>query len=376
MCDEVRTIIIDNGSGIVKGGFGGDTIPSIRMQCFVGPSIFNTRSVFSIDEQPTVGSESPITDGVINREDMTLIWDHIFSSLPHERDRPIQSSEHPILMTEPIRNPPKNKENLVEYLFEHYSVPSFLIANDCVLGLFGSGRITGFTLDCGENLTQFAPVYEGHTITYATIRQSYGGKQLTEAFTTLLQREHRSAYEHTLDQLNYSELKKKHCYVCQNFETEMKKQMLELQNQDQSEYTIPDIIGKSPVRFKTGEILFNPSLDLKADVSNQLKIFPLDQACYFSIQNIDYELRKSMYSNIVLSGGTTMLPGLNDRLKLILKSYAPPTDEVNVIASPQRENGAWVGGSVFSTLDSFQQMLISRVEYNEVGKSIIHRKSL
>ena len=365
MCDEVRTVIIDNGSGIVKGGFGGDLSPLIKEPCCVGQGKDNLRS-FSTGE-----TESPISDGVINIDDMKTIWDRIFANLDH--DHPVRPSEHPILMTEPIRNPPKNKENLVELLFETYSTPKFLIANDCVLGVFGSGRITGFALDCGENLTQFAPVYEGHTITYATIRQAYGGKQLTEAFRTLLQRDHSYAYEHTFEQLNYSELKEKHCFVCQNFEIAMNsaRQQLEMQHKDQNELTIPDIIGISPVRFKTGEILFNPSFDLK-----QLKIFPLDQACYFSIQNIDYELRKSMYSNIVLSGGTTMLPGLNDRLKLILKSYAPPTNEVNVIASPQRLNGAWVGGSLLSSMASFQQMLISKGEYNEVGKSIIHRKSL
>ncbi|KAI4491242.1 hypothetical protein M0802_010338 [Mischocyttarus mexicanus] len=39
----------------------------------------------------------------------------------------------------------------------------------------------------------------------------------------------------------------------------------------------------------------------------------------------------------------------------------------------ERRFGAWIGGSILSSLGSFQQMWLSRQEYEESGKLILER---
>jgi len=95
---------------------------------------------------------------------------------------------------------------------------------------------------------------------------------------------------------------------------------------------------------------------------------------YESIMKCDVDIRKELYNNVVLSGGTTMFPGIAERLHKELTALAPPTIKVKVVAPPERKYSVWIGGSILSSLSTFQQMWITKDEYNESGPSIVHRK--
>ena len=88
----------------------------------------------------------------------------------------------------------------------------------------------------------------------------------------------------------------------------------------------------------------------------------------------DVDMRKDLYSNIVLSGGSTMFPGIDIRMQKEITNYAPPTMKIKVIAPPNRKYSTWIGGSILASLSSFQQMWISKAEYDESGPPIVHRK--
>ena len=88
----------------------------------------------------------------------------------------------------------------------------------------------------------------------------------------------------------------------------------------------------------------------------------------------DVDIRKDLYANTVLSGGTTMFPGIVDRMRKELTTLAPDTMPIEIIAPPERQNFSWIGGSIVASLSTFQQMLISKKEYFEFGSSIVHRK--
>jgi actin-related protein len=88
----------------------------------------------------------------------------------------------------------------------------------------------------------------------------------------------------------------------------------------------------------------------------------------------DIDIRKALYANVVLSGGTTMYPGFADRMQKEIAVLAPSTMNVKVIALPERKYSVWIGGSVLASLQSFQKMWISKKEYNESGPTIVHRK--
>ncbi|MFX0151633.1 MAG: actin, cytoplasmic 2, partial [Candidatus Hodarchaeota archaeon] len=100
---------------------------------------------------------------------------------------------------------------------------------------------------------------------------------------------------------------------------------------------------------------------------------PLDEAIYNSVQLCDIDLRKELYQNIVLSGGSTMFPGLKERLHKELTELVPENVEIRIVAPPERRYSVWIGGSILSSLKTFQRLWVSRKEYQEQGPGVIKR---
>merc|ERR1719471_2164656 len=98
------------------------------------------------------------------------------------------------------------------------------------------------------------------------------------------------------------------------------------------------------------------------------------ETTYNSIMKCDVDIRKDLYGNVVMSGGTTMYPGIADRMQKEITSLAPPTMKIKIIAPPERKYSVWIGGSILASLSTFQQMWISKQEYDESGPSIVQRK--
>ena len=93
-----------------------------------------------------------------------------------------------------------------------------------------------------------------------------------------------------------------------------------------------------------------------------------------SIRKCDVDFRKDLYANIVLSGGSTMLPGFADRMQKELTSLAPDNIKIIMITPPERKYSTWIGGSVMASLPTFQSLWISKEEYDESGAFIVHKK--
>jgi hypothetical protein len=88
----------------------------------------------------------------------------------------------------------------------------------------------------------------------------------------------------------------------------------------------------------------------------------------------DVDIRKDLYANIVLSGGTTMFPGISERMSKEITALAPASIKVKIVAPPERKYSVWIGGSILASLSTFQSMWISKEEYDESGPSIVHRE--
>uniref|UniRef100_A0A4W5PXK0 Actin alpha 1, skeletal muscle n=1 Tax=Hucho hucho TaxID=62062 RepID=A0A4W5PXK0_9TELE len=93
-----------------------------------------------------------------------------------------------------------------------------------------------------------------------------------------------------------------------------------------------------------------------------------------AIMKCDIDIRKDLYANNVLSGGTTMYPGIADRMQKEITALAPSTMKIKIIAPPERKYSVWIGGSILASLSTFQAMWITKQEYDEAGPSIVHRK--
>ena len=125
------------------------------------------------------------------------------------------------------------------------------------------------------------------------------------------------------------------------------------------------VIGNE--RFRCPEVLFQPSL-IGKEASG------IHDCTFQTIMKCDIDIRRDLYANIVMSGGTTMFPGIAERMTKELTALAPSTMKIKVVAPPERKYSVWIGGSILASLSTFQQMWISKAEYDESGPSIVHRK--
>merc|ERR1719385_456680 len=100
----------------------------------------------------------------------------------------------------------------------------------------------------------------------------------------------------------------------------------------------------------------------------------IHESTYNAIMKCDVDIRKDLYANTVLSGGTTMFPGIADRMTKEIVTLAPASMKIKCIAPPERKYSVWIGGSILASLSTFQSMWISKQEYDECGPSIVHRK--
>merc|ERR1712147_529420 len=93
-----------------------------------------------------------------------------------------------------------------------------------------------------------------------------------------------------------------------------------------------------------------------------------------SIMRCDVDIRRDLCGNVVLSGGSTMIAGIGERMVKEMTALAPSTVKVKVVAPPERKYSAWIGGSILGSLSTFWPMCISKGEYEESGPTIVHRK--
>merc|ERR1711907_358036 len=135
------------------------------------------------------------------------------------------------------------------------------------------------------------------------------------------------------------------------------------------EYELPDgqIITVGSARFRCPEALFQPNMI-------GMEFGGIGQATYDSIMKCDIDVRKDLYANIVMSGGTTMFEGIDQRLEKEVTERAPSSMKVKVIAPPERKYSVWIGGSILSSLSTFGTMWVKKEEYEESGPSIVHKK--
>ncbi|KAL0344157.1 UNVERIFIED_CONTAM: Actin-related protein 2 [Sesamum angustifolium] len=345
----------------VKCGFAGENFPTSVFPCVVGrPMLRYEESLMEQELTDTLVGDAclkwrhqldvsyPVNNGIVqNWDDMGHVWDHAFFS-----ELKVDPKECKILLTDPPLNPSKNREKMVEVMFEKYNFAAIFIQIQAVLTLYAQGLLTGLVIDSGDGVTHVVPVVDGYSFPHLTKRMNVAGRHITSYLVDLLMRRGYSM-NRTADFETVRNIKEKLCYISYDYKREYQlglETTILVKN-----YTLPDgrVIKVGTERFQAPEALFTPEMDI--------------------------DNRMMLYQHIVLSGGSTMYPGLPSRLEkeisdryleVVLKGNKDGLKKLRLRIEdpPRRKHMVYLGGAVLAgIMKDAPEFWISRQDYLEEG---------
>ncbi|GMM30882.1 hypothetical protein DAMA08_036270 [Martiniozyma asiatica (nom. inval.)] len=369
-----QSIVIDNGSGMIKAGYAGDDFAKIHHSNIIGmpkyekikyiPSDIGEKDQFVGNEaqkrRGLLKLEYPLHNGTVeNWDSLEIIWQEIFKGLSVSN-----SKEHPVLITEAPLNARKNRKEMVEILFENFNCPAVYVALPPVLSLYATGKTTGVVLDSGDTVTSIVPVYDGFAVPGSLKRMNIAGRNITKVLQRELMKD-----GYLLNSSGEFEvvrnLKERLGRVSAN-SLDLKSSLLHMQTETgKQEFRLPDgkiiHVGANSIH-KSTEILFQPQIigSEEYGIHHQLND---------AILKTDVDLRAQLFENIVLAGGSTMYRNFGARV--LKELHALDTDvKLKMYASPGRKTSAFIGGSILASLSTFKNLLITKSQYKEDNSCI------
>lgn len=368
-------IVIDLGSGFVKAGWAGEDAPRFVIPCIVCDNADKAAPALGIDQVDSqeylVGQDAlnamhansgeaaqtavhPIQRGVVTDWGaLQRILDHLFKSCLN-----VDPTQYACLVTVPPIGGKAMLDELAKRMFKAFNVPALCICNASVLSLFSTGRTTGVVLEVGEGATFSVPVFEGFALQHASLKLPLAGLDVTKYLLEILSGKGIKFSESHFDIVQ--DIKEKLCAVRTGEEDEEGEEEQQVENT----YELPDgqvIEIDEEARYNSSEILFNPikvestdEEDFKGGVAHMIQA---------TIGMCDAQLQNDLYKNIVLAGGSSMLAGFGGRMRSEIKALVGNYTFTNVVCDSQRKSSAWIGGSMYASLETFGQIKVTAQDY-------------
>jgi actin-related protein len=308
----------------------------------------------------------PIVDGIIvDWDNMEKLWQHVF-----QNELRVNPAEQPILLTESPLNSKENRRQTTQIMFETFQVPSLYLNMQALFSLYASNQTTGLVVDSGDSISYAVPVVEGDVITSAIRSTNVAGAEIANFYLQCLYRQGFNDYRTTQEEQIVEEFKKRYSFVSLDFPTDLNTSTTSTTFQQQYELPDSQMLTVNSERFQSSEMLFQPHEGIGDMVIQSLS------------QCENSEQQHVLSQQILLAGGTSLLPGLAERLQVEvtkgLSSNAPASLSsfaVEVLAPPDRAYSAWLGAAMLASLTRFStELAVSKSEYLEYGDSIVFQK--
>ncbi|GAM42882.1 actin like protein Alp [Talaromyces pinophilus] len=375
-------IVLDGGTGFLKVGYAAQNFPEFQFPSIVGRPILRSeeqgesdivlKDIMCGDEAAAARSmlqiSYPMENGIVKKwDDMQHLWNYTF----YDKMK-IDPTDRKILLTEPPMSVQSNsRQTMVEVMLEGYGFGGVYVAIQAVLALYAQGLSSGVVVDSGDGVTHIVPVFESTVLNHHIRRLDVAGRDVTRNLIALLLRRG-YALNRTADFETVRQIKEKLCYV--SYDLELDQRLSEDTTVLVESYTLPDgrVIRVGSERFEAPECLFQPHL---VDVDQA----GIAELLFNTIQGTDLDVRSSLYKAIVLSGGSSMYPGLPSRLEKELKQLwltrvlqGNPERlnkfKVRIEDPPRRRHMVFLGGAVLANLIADKEdMWVTKAEWQEEG---------
>ncbi|CAD8052779.1 unnamed protein product [Paramecium sonneborni] len=351
-----NAVIIDNGSYECKAQIANKDFSRQQLRSMVKePKKGSYECTAFIQE--TFSLKYPFENGfVVDMDIMEKIWDQILINVVGSNQ-----DQYPVILSVAQAQPKKFKEKAIQLFFESYDVSSFYLISGATLQLYNRGKFTGVVVDSGYGITQSTPIFDGFSLPHTICKNNVSGSALTEYFIRIMTE--LGVYFNSYSEQNIAnQIKEQFCYVSENYEVEIEKFNHCLPHE------LPDgnCIQIRDQRIRCPELLFQPLLiGLNQPGIHELIIQ--------SIKKSDLDLRKYLFQNIILVGGTTQLLGFNQRLINELTKLTPLSIKPKMDDSSDKIFSVLDGAKLLLGISSFQSMWIERSLYDEYGPSIVNR---
>lgn len=356
MTDESsNSFIMDVGSSLTKAGLSNEDSPRLTIPSILALGATNQPAPVKDPKdkkQPNITLSPIMTRGKVND------WNNFrdFLSFLSGNELELDLSERAVITNHYGNTSKLDKEIATQLFFEVFNVPFYYTAPNSLLALYSSGRQNGLVLESGDQITSVTPILEGCPMTFAQTIVEFGGMDITQYISNTLNK----------DFAESKMLKERYAKVPMDFEKDLV--MLKEKTED-NKLVLPDNTNVELDRWilDSAEGNFNPS-------AIGLKGLGVHELVYESLSKTDYEYRKELTSNIILTGGNTKIPNFYERFNRDLGFLLSSIVKMKSYNQMDKINSVWFGGSIVSNLGIFQPLLISRSDYDEVGPSIVNRK--